>query len=154
MKLRTLIRALAVTLLLLPLISAWCPSCLAGSCSMVTQEGREWDKMAAAEAASSEGTEVSCHTMDADPAVPPEGDKLRPAVAAADAGCCTTAVGSAPLAIGAPVATANVGFDLESAHGAAAPASPRLGFERGEDHPPPPRILSIPLYTLHSSLLL
>ena len=96
-------------------------------------------------AAGPDGTDVPCHAMDADPGL---------VVAAADADCCATTVGSAPPALGAPIAAVDAGFDLESALGAAAPVAPRLVHERGEDRPPPPRELSIPLYTLNSSLLI
>ncbi len=167
MRTRALIRALAVALLLLPLISAWCPSCLAGSCSMVTPEGGKGDMvtpeggkgdmvtpeggkgdmdMATAEAAGpGRAHGEACHAMDAGTGA---------AVAAAGADCCATAVGTAPPALGAPIVLVYAGPDFESAPGATNPVAPRLGYQRGEDHAPRPHSLPTPLYTLHSSLLL
>ncbi len=135
MRRRALIGALSATLLLLPLISAWCPWCLAGSCST--------EMMAAG--ASPAAADGPCHPVDADPGL---------AIAAADTDCCATAVGSAPPALNAPIAVVHVGFHLEAPLGAAAPVAPQLSYERGEDHAPRPQELSTPLYTLHSSLLL
>lgn len=135
MKRRALIGALSIVFLA-PLVSAWCPQCVAGGCSMG----------ATAEPLSPAAAEMPCHSA---PCASPLS------LMAADSDCCGMAMGPMSSSAGAPMEAVSFDSHLQSMPGDEAPFAPQVTPRLGESLPElrPPGT-STPLFTLHSSLLL